>query len=89
MSISSIGAVIHVNQQTASVSSIVSNQNNKFDLQNISNQTSIQEKDEKVLKVRPTEKNAKINKDKEESKKEFNKEQNNNITNQYKLDILV
>jgi len=74
MSIGAIGNVIYVNQQTASVTPIQGNQNTRFDLQNLAAQAAVNEKDEKVLEVRPTEENQEIDSDREHQKEEADQE---------------
>ncbi|MCW8894605.1 MAG: hypothetical protein OQK48_08935 [Sulfurimonas sp.] len=68
MAIGPIGNVIHVNQQTASVASVANSHNNRVDFQNMVAQAAAQEKDEKVLEVRPAEENHEINPDREHEK---------------------
>ncbi len=63
MAIGAIGNAIYVNQQTATVSSLHGNQNNRFDLQNVMAQALANEKEEKVLEVRPTEDNHEVDPD--------------------------
>ena len=99
MAIGPIGNAIFVNQQTATVSSIQGNQNNRFDLQNVMAQSLANEKDEKVLEVRPAEENHEVDEDKDhqrdeadretkrsDKKDEEDEEQQESI---YKLDITV
>ena len=99
MAIGPIGNTIFVNQQTASVSSIQGNQNNRLDLQNVMAQSIVNEKDEKVLEVRPAEENHEVDEDKDhqrdeadrenersQKKDEEDEEQQESI---YKLDITV
>ncbi|MBU0719919.1 hypothetical protein KJ877_01110 [bacterium] len=74
MAIGPIGNAIYVNQQTATVSSVQGNQNNRFDLQNIAAQAAANEKDEKVLEVRPTEENHEVDPDREHEKNEADQE---------------
>jgi len=99
VAIGPIGNAIFVNQQTATVSSIQGNQNNRFDLQNVMAQSLANEKDEKVLEVRPAEENHEVDEDKDhqrdeadretkrsDKKDEEDEEQQESI---YKLDITV
>jgi len=74
MAIGAIGNAIFVNQQTASVASVQGNQNNRFDLQNIAAQAAANEKEEKVLEVRPTEENQEVDPDREHQKNEADQE---------------
>ncbi|MFT5660221.1 MAG: hypothetical protein ACI9TV_000862 [Sulfurimonas sp.] len=78
MAIGPIGNAIYVNQQTASVASAHGNQNNKFDLQNVMAQAAVNEKDEKVLEVRPTEENHEVDPDREHQKNESDQETDRN-----------
>lgn len=103
MAVGPIGNAIFVNQQTATVSSVVGNNNNRFDLQNVAAQAAVQEKDEKVLEVRPTEENHGVDPDREHEKneadqetarsekreKEETSEEEEAPTSPYKLDITV
>lgn len=74
MAVGPIGNAIFVNQQTATVSSVVGNNNNRFDLQNVAAQATIQEKDEKVLEVRPAEENHPLDPDRDHQRDEADRE---------------
>ena len=74
MAIGAIGNAIFVNQQTASAASVQGNQNTRFDLQNVAAQAAVNEKDEKVLEVRPTEENHEVDPDREHQKQEAEQE---------------
>ena len=99
MAVGAIANTIFVNQQTASAASVQGNQNNRFDLQNVAAQAAVNEKDEKVLEVRPAEENHEVDEDREHQrdeadrenqrseKKEDDEEQNEESI--YKLDIKV
>jgi len=102
MSIGAIGNAIFVNQMTASASSVHNAHNNRVDFQNMIAQSTINEKDEKVLEVRPTEKNQEVDPDREHtkneadqenkrSKKKESQEEPENIEGEhiYKLDVMV
>jgi len=101
MSLGPVGNAIYVNQQTASVASAQGNQNNRFDLQNVVAQAAANEKDEKVLEVRPTEENQEVDPDREHQKNEADQEtarsekrkkedeEKPETTSIYKLDIKV
>ena len=102
MALGPIGNAIYVNQQTASVASAQGNQNNRFDLQNVAAQAAANEKDEKVLEVRPTEENQEVDPDREHQKNEADQEtarsekrdleeqeETQKPTSIYKLDIKV
>ncbi len=68
MAIGAIGNAIFANQMTANVSSVQNAHNNRVDFQNMVAQASANEKDEKVLEVRPTEENQEVDPDKEHQK---------------------
>jgi len=70
MALGPVGNAIFVNQQTASVASVASSHNNRVDFQNMIAQQNIQEKDEKVLEVRPAEENHEVDSDREHEKNE-------------------
>ena len=74
MSIDGLGSVIYTNQQMPSVASVVNSHNNRLDMQNIMAQTSLNEKDEKVLEVRPAEENHEVVSDREHEKSEAEQE---------------
>lgn len=101
MSIGAIGNTIYVNQQTATVSSVQGNHNNRLDLQNVAAQAATNEEEKKILEVRPAEENHEINPDREHeqneadqenkrSKKKKQKEENEEeIFSEHRLDIKV
>jgi hypothetical protein len=70
MAIGPVGNAIFVNQMTASVSSVQNAHNNRVDFQNMVAQAAANEKDEKVLEVRPTEENQEVDPDREHQKDE-------------------
>lgn len=74
MAVGAIGNAIFVNQQTASASSVQANQNNRFDLQNVMAQSIANEKEEKVLEVRPAEENKEVDPDREHQRQEADEE---------------
>lgn len=74
MAIGAIGNAIFVNQMTANASSIQNAHNNRVDFQNMVAQAAINEKDEKVLEVRPTEENHEVDPDREHEKNEADQE---------------
>ena len=78
MSIGTIGNAIFVNQMTPSVSSIQNAHNNRVDFQNMIAQSIINEKDEKVLEVRPAEENHEVDEDREHNKNEADQENQRN-----------
>ena len=74
MAVGAIGNAIFVNQMTASVSSVQNAHNNRVDFQNMIAQSAANEKDEKVLEVRPTEENQEVDPDREHQKNEADQE---------------
>ena len=74
MAIGPVGNAIFVNQQTASVASVANSHNNRVEFNNMMAQSAVQEKDEKVLEVRPTEENHEVNPDREHEKNEADQE---------------
>ena len=74
MAIGAIGSAIFANQMTANVSSVQNAHNNRVDFQNMVAQAAANEKDEKVLEVRPTEENQEVDPDREHQKNEADQE---------------
>ncbi len=74
MAVGPIGNAIFVNQQTASVASVQNAHNNRVDFQNMVAQSLVQEKDEKVLEVRPTEENHEVDEDREHQRDEADRD---------------
>ncbi|MEA1956563.1 MAG: hypothetical protein U9N02_08735 [Campylobacterota bacterium] len=74
MSLGAIGNTIFVNQQTATASSVQNAHNNRIEFQNMIAQASVNEKDEKVLEVRPAEENQNVDPDREHEKNEADQE---------------
>ncbi len=70
MAIGPVGNAIFVNQQTASVASVANAHNNRVEFNNMMAQAAVQEKDEKVLEVRPAEENHEVDEDREHEKNE-------------------
>jgi len=101
MAVGPIGNAIFTNQMTSAATSVQNAHNNRVDFQNMVAQAAAQEKDEKVLEVRPTEENQEIDPDREHqrdeadretqrSEKEENREETEDETPPiYKLDIKV
>ncbi|MBA3026149.1 MAG: hypothetical protein FP820_07005 [Sulfurimonas sp.] len=100
MAIGPIGNAIFVNQMTASVASVQNAHNNRVDFQNMVAQAAANEKEEKVLEVRPTEENQEVDPDREHQKDEADaqnerspkkekQEEEEAIELHYKLDIKV
>ena len=74
MAIGAIGNAIFVNQMTANVSSVQNAHNNRVDFQNMVAQAAANEKNEKVLEVRPAEENHEVDPDREHEKNEADQE---------------
>ena len=74
MAIGPIGNAIYVNQQTASVASVANSHNNRVDMQNMFAQAAANEKEEKILVVRPAEENHEVDPDREHQKNEADQE---------------
>jgi len=103
MIVGSIGNTILVNQMTANTSVIQNAHDNRIEFQNMIAQSAVNEKDEKVLEVRPTEENHEVDPDREHNKNEADQKNARNkkhITNnddeidnedftEFKLDIMV
>lgn len=69
-----VGAAIFTNQMTPAVASTQNANQNRVDFQNMIAQSSVQEKDEKVLEVRPAEENQEVDEDKEHTRDEADRE---------------
>ena len=69
-----VGSAVFVNQMTANVSSVQNAHNSRVDFQNMVAQAAVQEKDEKVLEVRPAEENHQVDEDKEHQRDEAERE---------------
>ncbi len=100
MAIGPIGNAIFTNQMTASAASVQNAHNNRVDFQNMVAQAAANEKDEKVLEVRPTEENQEVDPDREHqrdeadrenqrSEKKESEESEEEALEMYKLDIKV
>ncbi|WP_294960583.1 hypothetical protein [Sulfurimonas sp.] len=74
MAIGAIGNAIFANQMTAAVSSVQNAHNNRVDFQNMVAQAAANEKEEKVLAVRPAEENQEVDPDREHQKNEADQE---------------
>lgn len=74
MAIGPIGNAIYVNQQTASVASLQNSHTNRVDMQNMFAQVAANEKEKKVLEVRPAEENHEVDPDREHQKNEADQE---------------
>lgn len=73
-SIGPVASTIFTNQMTPAVASNQNAHQNRVDFQNMIAQSQVQEKDEKVLEVRPAEENQEVNEDKEHTRDEADRE---------------
>jgi hypothetical protein len=73
-SISPTGSVIFTNQMSPAVANTQNAHTNRVDFQNMVAQSTVQEKDEKVLEVRPAEENQEVDEDKEHTRDEADRE---------------
>ena len=100
MAIGPIGNAIFVNQMTVNATALQNAHNNRVDFQNMIAQASANEKDEKVLEVRPAEENQEVDPDREHEKNEADQENQRSekreteeteedVQGRYKLDIKV
>ena len=100
MAIGPIGSAIFTNQMTPVASTAQTAHNNRVDFQNMVAQAAVNEKDEKVLEVRPTEENQEVDSDREHARDEADREnersehkeqeeEKNEDEPLYKLDIKV
>lgn len=101
MAIGPIGNAIFVNQMTANATALQNAHNNRVDFQNMIAQAAANEKDEKVLEVRPTEENHEVDPDREHQRDEADREnqrsekreeddtEEEDDASKYKLDIKV
>ena len=74
MAISPLGSVVFTNQMTPAVSSVQNAHTNRVDFQNMIAQATVNEKDEKVLEVRPAEENQEVDEDREHTRDEADRE---------------
>ena len=100
MAVGPIGSAIFTNQMTPAVATNQNAHQNRVDFQNMIAQSTVNEKDEKVLEVRPAEENQEVNEDKEHTRDESDRETERSEKNEeedeenegeaiYKLDIKV
>ena len=100
MAIGAIGNAIFVNQMTANATALQNAHNNRVDFQNMVAQAAANDKDEKVLDVRPTEENQEVDPDREHQRDEADRENQRSekreteeteedTEGRYKLDIKV
>lgn len=74
MSVGAIGSAIFTNQMTPAATAVQNAHNNRVDFQNMVAQAAANEKDEKVLEVRPTEENQEVDPDREHQRDEADRE---------------
>ena len=102
MAVGPIGNAIFVNQMTPAATAVQGAHNNRVDFQNMVAQATVQEKEEKVLEVRPAEENHEIDPDREHQRDEADRETQRSESEDeeeegseektepiYKLDIMV
>lgn len=73
-SIGPVGSAIFTNQMTPAAATAQNANQNRVDFQNMIAQSQVQEKDEKVLEVRPAEENQEVDEDKEHTRDEVDRE---------------
>ena len=73
-SIGPVGNAIFTNQMTPAVASTQNAQQNRVDFQNMIAQSQVQDKDEKVLEVRPAEESHEVDEDKDHTRDEADRE---------------
>lgn len=78
MAIGPIGNVIFVNQMTPVAAGVQNAHNHRIDFQNMAAQAAVNEKEEKVLEVRPAEEIQKIDEDREHQRDEADRESQRN-----------
>ncbi len=99
-SIGPIGNTIFTNQMIPAVATNQTANDNRVEFQNMIAQAEVQERDEKVIEVRPAEENANINEDKEHTRDEADRESERSDKSEdeddseenhpiYKLDVMV
>lgn len=74
MPIGPIGNAIFTNQMTPVAANVQNAHTNRVDFQNMIAQTTVNEKDEKVLAVRPAEENHEVDEDREHERDEADRE---------------
>lgn len=74
MAVGLVGNAIYVNQQTASVTSLQNAHNNRVEFQNMAALAALQEKEEEVAQIRPTEETHSIDAEREHQKNEADQE---------------
>ena len=97
-----VASTIFTNQMTPAVATNQTANQNRVEFQNMIAQSEVQERDEKVIEVRPAEENQEINEDKEHTRDEADRESERSEKDEeededdseenhpiYKLDIMV
>lgn len=74
MAVGPIGNAIYVNQQMATVASVANTHNSRVEFQNIVAQSIVQEREQEIAEVRPTEENQQVDPDREHQKHEADQE---------------
>jgi len=74
MAIGPIGNAIFVNQMTPAATALQNAHNNRIEFQNMVAQAAINEREEKVLEVRPAEENQEIDPEREHQRDEADRE---------------
>ena len=74
MALGPIGSAIFTNQMTPVATAAQNAHNNRVDFQNMVAQAAVNEKDEKVLEVRPAEENHEVDSDREHARDEADRE---------------
>jgi Ran GTPase-activating protein (RanGAP) involved in mRNA processing and transport len=78
MAVGPIGSAIFTNQMTPVATATQNAYNNRIDFQNMVAQAAVNEKDEKVLEVRPAEENQEVDADKDHTRDEADRENKRN-----------
>jgi len=74
MAISPLGNTILVNQMTPAATSMQNAHNNRIDFQNMAAQAIVNEKQQEIEDVRPTEENHEVDPDREHNRQELDEE---------------
>jgi len=74
VAIGPIGNAIFVNQMTPAATQVQNAHTNRVDFQNMAAQAAVNEKEEKVLEVRPAEENQEVDPDREHQRDEADRE---------------
>jgi len=74
MAVGPVGSVVLVNQMTPAVTPLQGGQYTRYELQNLAAQALVQEKQQEVEEVRPTEENHAVDPDREHTRQEAEEE---------------